>query len=358
MCLALDRPRDYASLACGLHVDDGFRHLMYSVMHRQSGPALLSAGQWTKKLFFITKKEADDLCVRCGEAPEHLQHRLWDCKCHAPYRATLNAAVPRACGFPGTLPPTTARTGIAPKGWTQLRRTEYAALLDYLWCVSADATIVLARDFRDLPPCLPFAYAAAQAARSMRTPFVVSSSPMPLPRRLRAPKPPPIGVPFSPADYLGYAIYVDGSFARVEDGTSSAGWGCYVVCRDFTCISQCGPISIRGPHAPDQFVFKLSNNVAEVVAIYCAVQYICRLPVHSNCAIIFDSMYAAYTVRQSWRAKSNLALVRHVGSTVHRVSGLVDLQWHWVRGHSRVDGNECADKLAKRGSAGERLSTA
>ena len=162
-------------------------------MHRQSGPALLSAGQWTKKLLFIFKKEADDLCVRCGEAPEHLQHRLWDCKCNATHRAALNAAVPRASGFPGTLPPTTARTGVAPKGWTQLRRTEYAALLDYLWCVSADATTALARDFRDLPPCLPFAYDAAQATRSMRTPFVVSSAPMPLPRRLRGPKPPPIG---------------------------------------------------------------------------------------------------------------------------------------------------------------------
>ena len=79
---------------------------------------------------------------------------------------------------------------------------------------------------------------------------------------------------------------------------------------------------------------------------------------HSNCAIIFDSIYAAYTVRQSWRAKSNLALVRHVGSMSLRVSGLVDLQWHWVQGHSRVEGNECADKLAKRGSAAERLSAA
>ena len=98
--------------------------------------------------------------------------------------------------------------------------------------------------------------------------------------------------------------------------------------------------------------------MALAAAIFYAVQYICRLPVHSNCAIIFDSMYAAYTVRQSWRAKSNLALVRHVGSMVYRVSGLVDLQWHWVRGHSRVEGNECADKLAKRGSAGERLSAA
>ena len=192
----------------------------------------------------------------------------------------------------------------------------------------------------------------------MRTPFLVSSAPMPLPRRLRDPKPLPIGPSFSPAEHSGYAIYVDGSFTCGEDGSSSAGWGCYVAGPDGSCTSLCGPISIRGTHPPDQFVFKLSNNVAEVVAIFHAVLYICRLPVHSHCAIIFDSMYAAYTVRQSWRAKSNLALVRHVGTTVHRVSGLVDLQWHWVRGHSRVEGNEAADKLAKRGSAGERLSAA
>ena len=82
------------------------------------------------------------------------------------------------------------------------------------------------------------------------------------------------------------------------------------------------------------------------------------MPAQSKCAIIFDSMYAAYTVRQSWRAKSNLALIRHVGSMVHRATGLVDLQWYWVRGHSRVEGNEAADKLAKRGAAGERLCAA
>ena len=40
---------------------------------------------------------------------------------------------------------------------------------------------------------------------------------------------------------------------------------------------------------------------------------------------------------------------------VLRATRLVDLHWFWVRGHSRVDGNEAADKLAKRGAAGERI---
>ena len=354
-CLALDRPRDYSTLERGIHDDDGFRHLMYSVMHRQSGPALLSAGQWTKVHLHIAKLEDDDLCVRCGDAPEFLQHRLWDCKCNAPYRAKLNAAVSRARDFPSSLPLSIARTGIAPKGWSLLSLPEYAALLDYLWCVSADATIALARNHRDLQPALPFAYDAVQAMRSIKIPFLVSSAPMPLPRRLRDPKTHLSGSILPPADFSGFAIYVDGSYTCNEDGSSIAGWGCYVVGPVGPPTSLCGPITIRGPHAPDQFIYKLSNNVAEVVAIWHAVQFISRLPAPCTCAIIFDSMYAAYTVRQSWRAKSNLALVRHVGSWVSRAAALVDLQWFWVRGHSRVAGNEAADKLAKRGSKGETL---
>ena len=303
-------------------------------MHRQSGPALLCAGQWTKKIFYIIENEPDDLCVRCGAAPEHLMHRLWDCSCNAPYRAVLNATVPGARRFPASLPPTTARTGIAPKGWDLLRRDEYAALLNYLWCVTADATTVLARDFRDLPKCLPFAYDAEQAARSMRTPFVVSSAPMPLPRRLRDPKSALTADAFRSDEHLGFMIYTDGSFSKSDDGTVTAGWGCYIVCPDKTAVSLCGPIVIRGSLAPDQFVFKVSNNVAEVVAIFYALRFILSLRDQPRCSIIFDSKYAAFTIRQVWRPRSNLTLIRNTCALAAQAAQQTVLEWHWVRGHS------------------------
>ena len=44
--MALVRPRDCGSLTGGVVGDSMWRHTLYSVMHRQSGPSVLCAGQW------------------------------------------------------------------------------------------------------------------------------------------------------------------------------------------------------------------------------------------------------------------------------------------------------------------------
>ena len=113
---------------------------------------------------------------------------------------------------------------------------------------------------------------------------------------------------------------------------------------------------IRGSLAPDQFVLKLSNNVAEVVAIFYALRFILSLRDQPRCSIIFDSKYAAFTIRQVWRPRSNLTLIRKTGAMAVQAAQQSALEWHWVRGHSRIEGNECADKLAKQGATGVRLS--
>ena len=106
---------------------------------------------------------------------------------HPSHRQRLHQLVPRARPFPEALPTTMARSGIPPKGWQGLAPDEFSHLLDYLWCVSADATTALAREFRDLPRSSPFAYDAAQVKASQVNPFVCPSAPMRLPRRLREP---------------------------------------------------------------------------------------------------------------------------------------------------------------------------
>ena len=76
--MALVRPRDHGSLTGGVVDDPLWRHALY--MHRQSGPSLLWAGQWSKMGLVVARLAEDGICPRCKEAPENLVHRLWCCR--------------------------------------------------------------------------------------------------------------------------------------------------------------------------------------------------------------------------------------------------------------------------------------
>ena len=142
--MALVRPRAYGSLTGG-------RHALCSVMHRQSGPSLLCAGQWSKTGLVVACLAEEGLCPRCKEAPENLMHRLWTCWANEQYRLQLNSLVPAAVSFPDSLPHTLARTGIPPAGWDVLSLEEFKRFLNYLWCCAADGTTALAREYRGMP---------------------------------------------------------------------------------------------------------------------------------------------------------------------------------------------------------------
>ena len=77
--LALARPRDCGSLTGEMVEDPLWRHALYSLMHRLSGPYLICAGQWSKTGLVVASLADDDLCPRCKEAPENLMHHLWYC---------------------------------------------------------------------------------------------------------------------------------------------------------------------------------------------------------------------------------------------------------------------------------------
>ena len=132
--MALVRPRDCGSLTGGMVVDPLWRHALYSVMHCQSGPSLLCAGQWSKMGLVVARLAEDGLCPRCKEAPENLMHRLWSCRANEQYRSQLNSLVVAAVGFPDSLTHTLARAGIPPAGWTLPGRVQVSVEQPVVLC--------------------------------------------------------------------------------------------------------------------------------------------------------------------------------------------------------------------------------
>ena len=59
--MALVRPRDCGSLTGGMVDDPVWRHALCSVMHRQSGPSLLCAGQWSKTELLVARLAGDGI---------------------------------------------------------------------------------------------------------------------------------------------------------------------------------------------------------------------------------------------------------------------------------------------------------
>ena len=143
--LALVRPRDHGSLTGGMVDDPMWRHALYSLMHRQSDPSLLCAGQGSKTGLFVALLAEGGICPRCKAAPENLMHRLWYCRSNEQYRVQLNSLVPAAVSFPDSLPRTLAHTGIPP-----VSLEEFKCLLNSLWCCAADGTTALVRESRGL----------------------------------------------------------------------------------------------------------------------------------------------------------------------------------------------------------------
>ena len=259
--LALVRPQDYGSLTGGMVDDPLWRHALYSLMHRQSGPSLL--WRWT------VVKDGIACCTfaRRWYLPEmHGEmHRLWYCRANDQYRVQLNSLVPAAVSFPELLLHTLARTGIPPAGWDVLSVEEFECLLNYLWCCAAGGTTALAREYREMPEAPPFAFDRVQVEKSMIVPFSVPSAPMPLPRSLRPRrrKTPGSPVPYDPECCY---LYVD------EISPEKCGWGLHVVRANVVQGQFCSPV-FCGLVRENIRVFKLSNNVAELVALVHALDF-------------------------------------------------------------------------------------
>ena len=260
-----------------------------------------------------------------------------------------NSLVQAAVSFPDSLRHTLARTRIPPAGWDVLSLEEFTCFLNYLWCCTADGTTALAREYQVVHEAPPFAFDRVQAEKSMIVPFSVPNAPMHLPLSLRPQRRKTPGSPL-PYDPECCHLYVDGSYEpAAENSPEKCGWGLHVVRANVVQKQFCSPI-FCGSVSEKTRVFKLSNNLAELVALVHALEFVLSQPSSLNFMVCFDSICAAHVVQQSWQAKSHLEVVRYAGELRRRCDLHAKVRWHWVRGHSRDLGNEAADALAKAGA--------
>ena len=127
-------PPDYGSLTGGTVDNPLWRHALYSLMHRQSGPSLLCAGQLSK-IGLVVACLAEDGLSRCKDAPENLMHRLWCCWANKQYRLQLNSLVLAAVSFQDSLPHTLPRRNPAGRlGRALLGRVQVSRELLVVLC--------------------------------------------------------------------------------------------------------------------------------------------------------------------------------------------------------------------------------
>lgn len=91
-----------------------------------------------------------------------------------------------------------------------------------------------------------------------------------------------------------------------------------------------------------------TNNFAELMAIKRGLEQVpdlrCKIQVHS------DSAYAIGSCTQPWNGTKNRELIQNIRQDLRLRKGYVE--FHHVDGHSGVEGNELADRLAKAGRKG------
>lgn len=158
-----------------------------------------------------------------------------------------------------------------------------------------------------------------------------------------------------PSTFDGLTLYTDGSHHKEDHhNPEKCGWGMVTWhARQKQHHGEiCGPV--HRLHQNPQ-VLMLSNNTAEIVALWHAAQYLLRYNIIGHVTLVYDSVYAANVVRQRWRARSHLRLMRDTEDVFVQVEKNVVLDWKWVRGHNTDVGNVIADELANRGAQGTSL---
>ena len=155
-------------------------------------------------------------------------------------------------------------------------------------------------------------------------------------------------VPVGPApDHTAkLTFFTDGSGSKGKcTRTTPAGWGwCSRQGNDWLAAS--GPVSTDPQHLKYLGAEVGSNNTGELSAIIEALLFALEHD-YGEVVIHSDSKWAILMIQGVWRPKTNKDLVVLAQRLAYKCGMKVHLQW--IKGHSGVEGNELADKLANEG---------
>lgn len=92
-----------------------------------------------------------------------------------------------------------------------------------------------------------------------------------------------------------------------------------------------------------------TNNIAELLGVQLALATI-KSQKYPAAVVYCDSQYAINVVTGTYSAQKNKELVAEIAAEYSALAKVAAIKLEWVRGHAGREGNECADKYAKKGA--------
>jgi ribonuclease HI len=149
--------------------------------------------------------------------------------------------------------------------------------------------------------------------------------------------------------------YTDGSFKKKRIGKKIyeiAGYGVYFPNNELKNIGR--PLCI------DDNKIKITNNRAELYAIYQCIKRVIKYFTFDELNIYTDSQYSIKSltlwtpkwIKNNWKNSSNKdVLNKDLIKKIYKILQKYDsIKLHWVKGHSKNIHNEHADRLANKGA--------
>ena len=130
---------------------------------------------------------------------------------------------------------------------------------------------------------------------------------------------------------------------------------------DGGCLGNPGPggyCAILGHDGHEKEIYggfaRTTNNRMELLAcieVLEALKYPCRVRLYSDSRYVVDGIqkgWAAKWRKNGWRRnKTEPAENVDLWSQLLDLCDRHDIEWHWVKGHAGIDGNERCDRVAK-----------
>ena len=136
------------------------------------------------------------------------------------------------------------------------------------------------------------------------------------------------------------ACYTDGS---ALGSPGPCGGGFVIVRKGYALLEESIPLGTG------------DNNLGEMGALLGLLDSLLRLAggglIPEDQILIFsDSACCVGFLERGWNRPTDLVMARKTRTALHRLRGLKKVALYWIRGHSQVNWNEVADRLARRGA--------